>query len=38
MHILINLYIQKNKELNLPLGIDFSFIFLTKEGLPTTMN
>ncbi len=38
MHILINLYIQKNKELNLPLGIDFSFIFLTKEGLPTAMN
>ena len=29
---------KKIKELNLPLGIDFSFIFLTKEGLPTAMN
>jgi hypothetical protein len=29
---------KKIKQLNLPLGIDFSFIFLTKEGLPTAMN
>jgi hypothetical protein len=29
---------KKIKELNLPLGIDFSFICLTKEGLPTAIN
>ena len=29
---------KKIKELNLPLGIDFSFIFVTKEGLSTTIN
>ena len=29
---------KKIKQLNLPLGIDFSFIFLTKEGLSTAIN
>ncbi len=29
---------KKIKQLNLPLGIDFSFIFLTKERLSTAIN